>query len=79
MLITEGAQLTREVLMKKLFIIIGLASLQLACTTQPPQPAPQGALLSFNDLAGEITVNRETTPAMPISSRTTERDEGDSS
>jgi hypothetical protein len=65
--------------MKKLFIIIGLASLQLGCTTQPPQPAPQGALLSFNELAGEITVNREMTPAIPVSSRTTEGDASDSS
>ena len=65
--------------MKKLLIIIGLASLQMACTTQPPQPAPQNALLSFNDLAEEITVNREAASAIPVSSRTSGRNESDSS
>ena len=65
--------------MKKFIIIISLLVFQSACSTQAPQPDPHGALLSFSDLAAEITVNREAVTAVPVSSRTTEKNLGDSS
>jgi len=65
--------------MKKLFIIIVLATIQSACSTQAPQPDPQGALLSFSDLAAEIKVNHETVTTVPVSSRTTAKSLVDSS
>lgn len=65
--------------MKKLFIIMVLAALQVACSAQAMAPAPQGALLSFSDLAAEITVNHETPTVVPVSSRSVDNDSGDSS
>ena len=67
----DDGQLTREVRMKKIFIIIALATLQSGCSTQAAQPNPKGALLSFTDLAAEITVRHEVSTAVPVSSRTT--------
>ncbi len=47
--------------MKKSFLIILLCTIQTACATQAPFPRSDGVLLSFNDLASEITVDIETT------------------
>ena len=45
--------------MKNMFLIINLCLIQCACSSQP-QPAEDGrALLSFSDLANEITVGFE--------------------
>ena len=51
----RGAE-TREVVMKKIMFIIGLCVLQCACAVQNPQPVNSESLLSFADLANEITV-----------------------
>ncbi len=75
----DGDQLTREVKMKKLLFIIALLAFQVACTTQPPLPVRQGALLSFTDLAGEMTVNYEVTTSVSMPSRTSDIEPGDSS
>ena len=44
--------------MKKLLFIIVLATLQSGCASQSGHPV-QGTLLSFEDLASEITVGYE--------------------
>jgi hypothetical protein len=46
--------------MKKSFLIISLCIIQAACAGQAPFPRSDGVLLSFNDLASEITVDIET-------------------
>ena len=43
--------------MKKVLIIISLAALQCACAGTPAAP-PKTALLTFDELAGEISVAR---------------------
>ncbi|MDH4073216.1 MAG: hypothetical protein OEV41_08950 [Gammaproteobacteria bacterium] len=43
--------------MKNFFCIMLLAALQCACAVSPAEP-PQKALLTFDDLAREITVAR---------------------
>jgi hypothetical protein len=43
--------------MKKSLIIIALCALQSACSTTELHPDSTGALLSFAELANEITVN----------------------
>ena len=48
--------MTREVEMKKSIIIMCLCALQAACASQPAATDSGSALLSFNDLASEITV-----------------------
>lgn len=45
--------------MKKHLFIIGLLLTQTACSTQAPVASEQRALLSFSDLATEITVGYE--------------------
>ena len=45
--------------MKKLIVIIGLCALQGACASQQPAPADSRVLLSYQDLATEITVGLE--------------------
>lgn len=45
--------------MKKSFIIMLLATLQCACTTQPVTYQPQNALLSFAEISSEISVGYE--------------------
>ena len=47
--------------MKKYFLIIALCVIQSACAGQAPNPGGSGALLTFSDLASEITVGVETT------------------
>ena len=42
--------------MKKSLFIICLCAFQAACATQPAEYSSGSALLSFNDLASEITV-----------------------
>ena len=65
----RGKPETREVEMKKLFIFILLATIQPACSIQAPQPEAQPALLSFADLAAEITVNRVASNAVAAAPR----------
>ena len=45
--------------MKKWIAIIVLCTMQAACSGQQPKPAERGALLSYEDLATEITVGLE--------------------
>jgi hypothetical protein len=45
--------------MKKLIFIMMLAALQSGCASQPGYPDRGGTLLSFEDLASEITVGYE--------------------
>jgi hypothetical protein len=45
--------------MKNLLLIIALISTQCACAGQPQRAASADALLSFGDLANEITVGFE--------------------
>ena len=45
--------------MKKLFLIIALCAFQAACVSQPPATRGDGVLLSFSDLASQITVGFE--------------------
>lgn len=59
--VTDGGVWTREVGVKKLFLIIVLCATQAACVSYTPASASDGVLLSFNDLANEITVDVETT------------------
>jgi hypothetical protein len=54
--VTDGGRKTREVGMKKLIVIITLCALQAACAGQQPVPADDGVLLSYQELATEITV-----------------------
>lgn len=75
----NGLRKTREVEMKNPFIIIVILVFQTACSTLAPQSASQGALLSFTELAGEITVRREVATGVTVSSRVTEKDMRDSS
>jgi len=51
--------MTREVIMKNLFLIISLCLLQCACASQSQPPEDSHALLSFSELANEITVGFE--------------------
>ena len=46
--------------MKKFLLIIVLCASQTACVSQAPAIRGDGVLLSFNDLASEITVGFET-------------------
>jgi hypothetical protein len=46
--------------MKKLISIIALCAVQSACVSQAPASRGDGVLLSFADLASEITVGVET-------------------
>ena len=46
--------------MKKFILIIALCASQTACVSQIPAMQGDGVLLSFNDLASEITVGFET-------------------
>ena len=48
--------MTREVKMKKSLLIICLCAFQAACSSQPIVTTDGSALLSFSDLANEITV-----------------------
>ena len=53
---TDGERMTREVTMKSTLFIIALCLLLGACSTQPQARHDGRALLSFDDLANEITV-----------------------
>ena len=53
---TDGERMTREVTMKSTLFIIALCLLLGACSTQPQAPHDGLTLLSFDDLANEITV-----------------------
>jgi hypothetical protein len=55
----QRQKMTREVEMKKLLITMLLGALQSACSIQAPQPVPQNTLLSFADLAAEISVTHK--------------------
>ena len=50
---------TREVEMKKMLTIILLCAFTGACSTQAPTVSTNRTLLSFNELATEITVGYE--------------------
>ena len=55
----DCGRMTREVIMKKLIVIITLCVLQAACAGQHPMPVEDGVLLSYQELATEITVGLE--------------------
>ena len=65
--------MTREVEMKKSLFIICLCALQAACATQPVEYHSGSSLLSFDDLASEITVGYRDISAEPKSAA--DRDE----
>ena len=56
---SDGEFLTREVIVKKSFIIMLLTSMQFGCSLQQPLQGDDYALLSFAELATEITVAYE--------------------
>jgi hypothetical protein len=45
--------------MKKLIVILALCALQAACAGRQPMPAEDSVLLSYQELATEITVGLE--------------------
>ena len=57
---TENGVETREVDMKTFFLIIALCVSQAACVSQSHVAREANVLLSFSDLANEITVGVET-------------------
>ena len=50
---------TREVEMKKLIFFMCLSAIMTGCISQPSTPSNDDVLLSFDDLATEITVGLE--------------------
>lgn len=62
----DEAPETREVEMKKSIFFILLASFLGACSTQLPVVSSTPALLSFNDLATEITVGYQAHDATTV-------------
>ncbi len=66
--------------MNKLFIIIALAAIQSGCAAPPTHVGTtQDVLLSFTDLATEIRVSRKAATVVPVSSRNSAEETGDSS
>ena len=61
--------MTREVEMKKSLLIILLCATQYGCSTQTGTLDTQNTLLSYNDLANEITVDYENVSGRSIDRR----------
>jgi hypothetical protein len=66
----DGDTANTEVAMKKSIFIMLLVASQAACTTPGPASGNDGVLLSFQELANEITVGSENPEPIQVTAST---------